>query len=410
VHAYPQAGVGKWRGLFHLLYIRHFTDDDTSEVTFGHAWSSDLVNWTTDRNAFHTLARWDARHVWAPSIVLQGPTYYMFYTGVGWDGRERIGVATTSYLDTTNTVWQRDSAEVFDPVRNDVQWAKKATGRACRDPWVTEYPAGSGEYWMLYVVQDSVAANEKNVVGLAKCLSGNLRDWQNAGRYWSTVNDALYWGATRIESPMAFRAPTAVGGWRLMYTDGGQGDPLKLLRFETGKSASVALTDTVQGRWSSPTRLYDYLGSDPLLSNWTASEHLRLGDFDFFAAFADSGRIRISRMSWSDSNFVLHQSLAAAGGLGSPEGRRSFTASGTPGSRRIEFGVVSASGGVIRLAVYDVLGRRVWDIRDRRVAAGMNTLAWDCVDAAGRRVPAGLYFARCTGGGLNDVAKVVVVF
>jgi len=412
LHPYPQGGAGKWRGLFHLLYIRHFNNDqqDTSEVTFGHAWSSDLVNWTTDKNAFHTLARWDAQHVWAPSIILQGTTYYMFYTGVGLDGRERIGVATTSYLDTTNTVWQRDSAEVFDPVRNSVQWAKKAAGRACRDPWVTEYPAGSGAYAMLYVVQDSIAANSKQVVGLASCPSGNLRAWQDAGRYWSTVNDALYWGATRIESPMAFRAPTAVGGWRLMYTDGGQSNPLKLLRFETGKSASVALTDTVQGRWSNPTRLYDYLGSDPLLYNWQASEHLRLGDFDFFAAFADSGRIRISRMSWSDSNFVLHQSLADAGGVGAPEGRRFFAASGLPGSRHIEFGVVSPRGGVIRLAVYDVLGRRVWDVRDRQVGAGMNRVGWNCVDDTGRRVPAGLYFARCTGAGLSDVAKVVVVY
>jgi hypothetical protein len=261
---------------------------------------------------------------------------------------------------------------------------------------------------MMYVAQDSTAG-DRNVVGLARCEDGNLRHWQDAGRYNSTVNDAKNWGAVRIESPMAFRSPSGVGGWRLMYSDGGQGDSLKLLRFEKAKNAAVALTDTSLGNWSNPTRLFDYLGGDLLLKNWQASEHLRIGNFDFLAAFADGG-IRISRMQWTDSNFVMHQSLADAGRPEAREDHGFFVASSVPGAGRVDFGVVSPQGGDVRIAIYDVLGRRVWDLRGRRVAAGSNRIAWECVDDAGRRVPAGLYFARCTGAGLSNVVKVPVAF
>lgn len=62
----------------------------------------------------------------------------------------------------------------------------------------------------------------------------------------------------------------------------------------------------------------------------------------------------------------------------------------------IEFGVGGASGGdaAVRLAIFDIRGRRVRTlIRDRRVA-GVHRVVWDGRDDAGRDVASGGYLAR----------------
>ncbi len=54
-------------------------------------------------------------------------------------------------------------------------------------------------------------------------------------------------------------------------------------------------------------------------------------------------------------------------------------------------------GGVTRVGVYDLTGRRIRDLGDVEGAIGGASVAWDGRDDAGRRVAAGVYFVRGVG-------------
>ncbi|MBI5710394.1 MAG: hypothetical protein HZC42_08845 [Candidatus Eisenbacteria bacterium] len=109
----PTPVDGVWRNQFHIFYIRSWRDgrpDSTNEVAFGHAWSRDLINWDYTANsldAFHAktsdVSAWDHLHVWAPSIVQFGTTFYMFYTGVADNGDQTIGYASADSIYTTKS-------------------------------------------------------------------------------------------------------------------------------------------------------------------------------------------------------------------------------------------------------------------------------------------------------------------
>jgi hypothetical protein len=74
-----------------------------------------------------------------------------------------------------------------------------------------------------------------------------------------------------------------------------------------------------------------------------------------------------------------------------------------------------ATGGVLfdvrmavpgsRLVVYDALGNVVREL----TVTGPSKLAWDMNDATGRKLAAGLYFARLAGGATQPTAKLVLL-
>lgn len=77
------------------------------------------------------------------------------------------------------------------------------------------------------------------------------------------------------------------------------------------------------------------------------------------------------------------------GGLPSPAGRMAVWPN--PASRRATLDWEGPADLTARLVIFDVAGRNVADLGTVRGAASR---AWDLRDAAGRRVPPGLYFAR----------------
>jgi subtilisin family serine protease len=62
----------------------------------------------------------------------------------------------------------------------------------------------------------------------------------------------------------------------------------------------------------------------------------------------------------------------------------------------------------VSLALYDVQGRRVRQLEQGTVAAGVHAVRWDGRDDSGRRLTSGIYFARLEGGGLADSRRVVL--
>jgi flagellar hook assembly protein FlgD len=65
--------------------------------------------------------------------------------------------------------------------------------------------------------------------------------------------------------------------------------------------------------------------------------------------------------------------------------------------------------GPVRVALYDVAGRRVALLEDGYRETGEHTLVWNGRDDAGRRVSPGVYVARLEAGTFSAAAKVVVL-
>jgi hypothetical protein len=88
------------RFALHLFYIRHnywyyppppaVQHPELDEKNLGHIWTTDFNSWNGPGglNKPDTVAltvrsgKFDEFHVWAPTIVQRGPTFWMFYTGV----------------------------------------------------------------------------------------------------------------------------------------------------------------------------------------------------------------------------------------------------------------------------------------------------------------------------------------
>lgn len=90
---------------------------------------------------------------------------------------------------------------------------------------------------------------------------------------------------------------------------------------------------------------------------------------------------------------------------------------GVPGALRIAAAPNPASGpltfwldlpaeALADAAVFDLTGRLVRRLNDSVLSAGSTPVLWDGRDAAGRLVPAGLYFARLRAGGEERVLKL----
>ena len=416
------------RYALHLFYIRHsyYTmPADSNERNLGHAWSSDFVSWhgpaagdkpdTTVLSCKLRTGKFDARHVWAPTVVHPpGPTFYMFYTGVGTDGgkeHQRIGVATSTDLNA----WTPNNNPVL--TAPEIPWAKKNpltynSSQQLRDPFVMEYPVGSGNWIMYFVTVDSLTrAAEDMAVGAA--ISTDLIHWSSLAAPFAATERSTFQGHTHfVESPHVFKHN---GQWWMPYTVG-----LNQVFFETSPTSDP--TDTDPSHWTNPVWLRGVSQGRPAeLQYWHASEHLQFGTstYEWLAAFDDNASsIDIKGMFPTDSAGVDSLLLdcppkppvAGAGAPHGPPGQLRLVVMhphlGSPDvGLRLELPWRTSA----RLAVYDVAGRRLITLVDRELPAGVTDVKWNGAADGGSRVVSGTYFIRLSCAQGAQVSKVIML-
>jgi hypothetical protein len=417
-YASTPIGGGIWQTRFHIFYIRacktgQCAMPDSDQTWFGHAWSTNLVNWAWDIHAFHVSdnrGQWDAGMIWAPSIVLDGTRFYMFYTGVDTSGNQSIGFASTDNLDLPSH-WSRQPEPVLTPFGSS--WVKREQPWQFRDPFVMPDPASPlTRYLMFFTARDTTvfpdgpAPHTFNTVGVARSADYHISTWTHLGNYPST--NFSHTLVTDLESPHVFADAGHLSGsqanhafWRIMYTDGNWSDWTRAILFTTKRADDIQtpLTDRDSTHWSNePTPLYPYLHltATSVEFGHQASEVMRFGNAWYWGGY-DGTDLRFRSLIWEpDSiNFHLQNVEVLDVGKAGPEVEPRFTlVQWARGAERAEFRVElpGTTRGSIR--VYDVTGRRVRTLLDGQLSRGSSTVAWDGRDGHGARVGSGVYFVR----------------
>ena len=227
---------------YHLFYTRvrrhlpeHYGDGSSTmlnETTFGHAFSADLENWFEADTLFSVsldTTRWDAHHLWAPTVFEHGDTTWMFFTGVrdrkentsptGWLPRwQVIGAAWST--DPFLLEWTRLPSPLWAPCAEfglpGVPWALCNPTQAWRaadfrDPYVLPPEPGSGDPWLLYYTARPRTDQFNYVAGVAQA-PGPRGPWTDLGALWDTYYPPLN---SKVESPHVFRRGD---DWHLLFT------------------------------------------------------------------------------------------------------------------------------------------------------------------------------------------------
>lgn len=153
-HTFVRDATGTW----HLFGITHAEPADPfDEKTFAHATAPSLQGpWTKKPPALVANPSYGETLLWAPYVLQEGGTYYMFYCGGGSDRtRFQIQLATS-----TNLVdWKREAAPLFKD------------GYDARDPMVLRV----GNEWVMYYTANNPAVEGNHVV--AYRTSTDLKNW-----------------------------------------------------------------------------------------------------------------------------------------------------------------------------------------------------------------------------------------
>jgi len=401
-----------WKGLFHLVYIRHDKNRSgpAQEPCLAHAWSPSLRDWQVDTLAFLPNSGWDALYVWAPSIVHVGNQYQMFYTGVDANYNQRIGYATTALLDTTNTLWERRASWVY--ASNMTGWADTTVTDPLqfRDPFVMEDPDSAGRYLLFNVGKDRREPGTNHmIVGVARSQPGTLAQWKDLGAYDVTDYNHTHIGIA--ESPHVCRDSSGGGPWRIFLTNGTYGNRWDASQYFFTETPDSSVTNTSTDAWPGRDSLFAYLSGDSSTLCWAAFEHLQVGRSHFFAGYNGDGLL-ITQAHWDPAtgSFVIgYPSLAGVEPEGPADGIRFSLSESRPGTPLVRFLVELPAPASPCVSIYDVAGRRLRVLADSHVTQGRHELVWDCRNTQGAVVSSGVYFARLTNVGAPRTLHVPVV-
>ncbi|HTM58319.1 MAG TPA: family 43 glycosylhydrolase [Candidatus Udaeobacter sp.] len=386
-------------GQFHVFYIRDNINApfDSTERDFGHAVSYDLVHWS-DLDPILPIrpSSWDNFHVWSPTIVHKDSLWYLFYAGVTYvpdavNRRQSIGLATSPDLMS----WTRLDQPILGCA--EIPWAycdsSSANGGDFRDPFVMEDPATPGS-WLMYVCTRPDAARDEMVLGLSES-SGDLTQWTDRMPMWNT--DPFHSFSPLIESPAMIDHD---GLWYLFYDTNSS----HTINYETSTDPAADSTG-----WSNQRHLSSEITSEDT-DAWFGPEFLRVGGHDYFCAVnSDNFGLEFREIVWGEpGHFQLIE--PSTQGLDAPRegGAPDLTLRVRRAGRAWHFEIASREAAPARLDLIDVAGRRVASLLDGEVTAGITARDWNGTDAAGRRVGAGVFFARLASRDRVRIARLVV--
>jgi beta-xylosidase len=142
-----------------------------SENRFAYARSKDLCSWEQLDPVLpqRISGTWDEMAIWAPFVMMEDGTYYLYFTGVTKDFTQSIMLATSD--NPANPESWRSLGMVFQPDHPGMNWLA-GTWADCRDPTVIRV---GNTYYLYYTGRDS----DLGIIGLATSESpqGPWRDW-----------------------------------------------------------------------------------------------------------------------------------------------------------------------------------------------------------------------------------------
>jgi beta-fructofuranosidase len=170
---------------FHAFYLqasRALQDANRRHrnVSVGHATSTDLINWTVlpDALAISDSPAFDSWTTWTGSVIKQGDTWWMFYTGTSREDEgqvQSVGAATSTDLITWNKLGSQAMVRAEAPhyaKRDQIKWQDEAF----RDPWVFKFQP-SDETWHMLVTARADGPDTANSGVMGHAISKDLKHW-----------------------------------------------------------------------------------------------------------------------------------------------------------------------------------------------------------------------------------------
>jgi len=78
-----------------------------------------------------------------------------------------------------------------------------------------------------------------------------------------------------------------------------------------------------------------------------------------------------------------------------------------PFNSQIKFTLKGSEGGEDKIAIYNLRGRLVKELRITGMLGGDKTAVWDATDAYGEKVSSGIYFAKATDSNYSSTMKLL---
>lgn len=154
----------KFGDYFYLAAIANI--NNSGEQTFAYARTKDFCEWQS-MGAALTVGKTgspDESKIWAPHVVQEGDTFYMFYTGVTNAGTQSIMLATSKNPADPSS-WVKQGV-VFVPNHAGMIYPGPGSFSDARDAMVLKY---NGVYYMYYTGRDQTGG----ILGVAKSNSIN---------------------------------------------------------------------------------------------------------------------------------------------------------------------------------------------------------------------------------------------
>lgn len=176
-------------------------NDGRDGKTLAYARTQDFCTW---ENLGYILERGpaasaDDTDIWAPHVIAEGGTYFLYYTGVNRNVAQSIMLATSSN-PADPLSWQKQGV-VFRPDHPGMVYPGPDQWSDARDPMVREH---EGRYYLYYTGRDVMGS----IVGVAMA-SSPWGPWRDLG---ATVLDDLY---SMQESPYVLYH----GGYYYLFTN-----------------------------------------------------------------------------------------------------------------------------------------------------------------------------------------------